>query len=162
MVQEGISQASAAEGNVARARRWRKGWVEPLGIVTRLSTDSVAIEDPAVATALRLIRQHACDRKGIDHLADRTGLSRRVLQRRFKALTGRTLQEEILDTQLARVRLMLAETDLKLESIARKAGFTYMGYMCSYFKKRTGMTPGDYRRLHAKGPSWQHREEPEG
>jgi LacI family transcriptional regulator, galactose operon repressor len=135
--------------------------VEPLGIITRLSTDSVAIEDPAVATALRLIRQHACDRKGIDYLADRTGLSRRVLQRRFKALTGRTLQEEILDTQLARVRLMLAETDLKLESIARKAGFTYMGYMCSYFKKRTGMTPGDYRRLHAKGPSWQHREEPE-
>ena len=58
--------------------------------------------------------------------------------------------------------LMLAETDLKLESIARKSGFTYTGYMCSYFKKRTGMTPGDYRRLHAKGPSWQHREEPEG
>ena len=33
MVQEGISQASAAEGNVARARWWRRGWVEPLGIV---------------------------------------------------------------------------------------------------------------------------------
>src|SRR6202011_744399 len=106
--------------------------------ISRLSTDSVAIDDPAVATALRLIRQRACDNKGIDHLADRTGLSRRVLQRRFKALTGRTLQEEILNTQLARVRQMLAETDLKLATIARKAGFTYIGYMCSFFKKRTG------------------------
>lgn len=125
--------------------------IEPVGIVPRLSTDSVAIDDPAVASALRLIRQHACDRKGIDYLAERTGLSRRVLQRRFKALTGRTLQEEILDTQLARVRQMLVETDLKLDSIARKSGFAYMGYMCSYFKKRTGLTPGDYRRLHAKG-----------
>ena len=42
------------------------------GVVTRLSTDSVAIDDPAVATALRLIRQHACDH-GVDFLADRTG-----------------------------------------------------------------------------------------
>jgi LacI family transcriptional regulator len=125
--------------------------VEPLGVVARLSTDSVAIDDPAVATALRLIRQHACDGRGIDHLADRTGLSRRVLQRRFKALTGRTLQEEILNTQLARVRQMLAETDLKLESIAARSGFHYVGYMCSFFKGRTGLTPGEYRRLHGRG-----------
>lgn len=126
--------------------------VEPLGVVARLSTDSVAIDDPAVATALRLIRQHACDGRGVgvDRLADRTGLSRRVLQRRFKALTGRTLQEEILATQLARVRQMLAETDLKLESIASKSGFNYVGYMCSFFKSKTGMTPGEYRRLHAR------------
>ena len=37
-----------------------------VGVVARLSTDSIAIDDPAVATALRLIRQHACDRKGVD------------------------------------------------------------------------------------------------
>ena len=47
---------------------------------------------------------------------------------------------------------MLAETDLKLDAIARKAGFNYIGYMCSFFKKKTGMTPGEYRRLHAPGP----------
>ena len=124
--------------------------IEPLGIVARLSTDSVAIDDPAVATALRVIRQFACDNKGVDYVAERTGLSRRALQRRFKALTGRTLQEEILNTQLARVRQMLAETELKLESIARKSGFHYAGYMCSYFKKKTGMTPGEYRHLHSR------------
>jgi LacI family transcriptional regulator len=126
--------------------------IEPLGVVTRLSTDTVAIGDPAVAAALRLIRQHACDRQGIARLADRTGLSPRMLQRRFKAATGRTLRDEIQNAQLARVRQMLAETDLKLDGIARRAGFTYIGYMCSFFKKKTGMTPGEYRRQHAKGP----------
>jgi LacI family transcriptional regulator len=124
--------------------------VEPLGVVSRLSTDSVAINDPAIATAMRLIRQHACDRKGIDYLAQRAGLSRRALQRRFKVLTGRTLQEEILNTQLARIRQMLTETDLKLETIAKKAGFSYIGYMCSFFKNKTGMTLGEYRRLHSR------------
>ena len=55
----------------------------PIGVVSRRSTDAVAIDDPAVAIALRLIRQHPCDQIGIDFLADRTHLSRRVLQRRL-------------------------------------------------------------------------------
>jgi LacI family transcriptional regulator len=122
--------------------------VEPLGVVSRLSTDAIAIDDPAVAMALRLIRQHACDQIGIDFLADRTHLSRRVLQRRFKAVTGRTLQEQIHDAQIERIKQMLTETELKLDSIARRSGFNYIGYMCSFFKDRTGMTPGEYRRIH--------------
>jgi LacI family transcriptional regulator len=125
--------------------------IKPLGVVARLSTESVAIDDPAVAAALRAIRQLACDNMGVDLVADRAGLSVRALQRRFKSLTGRTLQEEIANTQLARVRQMLAETDLKLESIARRAGFGYPGYLCSFFKKKTGMTPGEYRKLHSRG-----------
>ncbi len=124
--------------------------IKPTGIVARRSTDSVAIDDPAVATALRLIRQHACDDKGVAWIADRSGVSLRSLQRRFKALTGRTLQDEILDVQLARVRRLLAETDLKLDAIARKTAFHYIGYMGSLFKRRTGMTPGEYRRLHQR------------
>jgi LacI family transcriptional regulator len=126
--------------------------IQPVGVVTRLSTDSVAIDDPAVATVIRLIRQHACDHRGVDFLADRAGISRRALQRRFKAMTGRTLREELLEAQLARVRQMLADTDLKLEAIAVRAGFRYIGYLCSSFKKQTGMTPGEYRRIHATAP----------
>ena len=124
--------------------------VEPVGVVARLSTESMAIDDPAVAAALRLIRQHGCDGKGVDELANRTGVSLRVLQRRFKARTGRTLHEDPQNVQLARVRQMLAETDLKLEAIAGRSGFHYVGYMCSFFKQRTGLTPGAYRRLHAQ------------
>jgi LacI family transcriptional regulator len=125
--------------------------VVPQAVVTRLSTDVVAYDDPTVALALRLIRKHACEHIGIDFLAAHTGVSRRVLQRRFKTMTGRTLQEQILDAQLDRIKEMLAETDLKLDSIARKSGFNYIGYMCLFFKQRTGMTPGEYRRIHARG-----------
>ncbi len=126
--------------------------VAPQAVVTRLSTDVVAYDDPTVALALRLIRQHACEHIGIDFLAAHTGVSRRVLQRRFKTMTGRTLQEQILDVQLDRIKQMLAETDLKLDSIARKSGFNYIGYMCLFFKQRTGMTPGEYRRIHSRQP----------
>jgi LacI family transcriptional regulator len=127
--------------------------VAPQAVVCRLSTDVVAYDDPAVAMALRLIRKHACDQLGIDFLAESTSLSRRVLQRRFKAMTGRTLQEQILEAQLERIKQMLAETGLKLDTIARRAGFNSIGYMCLFFKRRTGMTPGTYRRIHARPPA---------
>ncbi|WP_165071338.1 XylR family transcriptional regulator [Paludisphaera rhizosphaerae] len=126
--------------------------VEPLGVVPRLSTDVVAIDDPVVAEALRLLRLHACDGHGLDFVFERVGLSRRALERRFKERLGRTLLEEAHDVQLDRLRQLLAETDLKLDVVARKAGFHYIGYMCSFFKKRTGVTPGDYRRSRAGRP----------
>jgi AraC-like DNA-binding protein len=50
-----------------------------------------------------------------------------------------------------RIRQLLTETDLKLDAIARKAGFRYIGHICSLFKKRTGMTPGEYRQAHPPG-----------
>ena len=125
--------------------------IEPLGVVPRLSTDIVAIDDPVVAETLRLIRQHACEGQGVDFFCDRTGLSRRALERRFKARTGRTLQEEAHDIRLDRIKQLLSETDLKLDAIARKAGFRYIGHMCSLFKRRTGMTPSEYRLAHPPG-----------
>jgi LacI family transcriptional regulator len=124
--------------------------VAPRAVVSRLSTDVVAFDDPDIALALRLIRKYACDHIGVDFLAERTGLSRRVLQRRFKSLTGRTLQDQILDAQLERIKQMLTETELKLDGIARRSGFNYIGYMCLFFKRRTGVTPGEYRRMHSR------------
>ena len=36
--------------------------IAPLGVHTRQSTDVLTIDDQAIAAAVRLIRQHACDR----------------------------------------------------------------------------------------------------
>lgn len=121
-------------------------YIKPLGVVGRTSTDSVAVKDADVAKALRFIRMHACDRISIDDVAAHACLSRRVLQRRFKELLAHSPLEEVLSVQLARVQQMLSETDLKLHSIAERTGFTYVGHLSSFFKARTGLTCGEYRR----------------
>jgi LacI family transcriptional regulator len=121
-------------------------YIKPLGVVTRTSTDSVAVDDADVAKALRFIRMHACDRISIDDVATHACLSRRVLQRRFKELLGKSPLEEILSVQLGRVQQLLAGTDLKLHAVAERTGFAYVGHMSSFFKARTGITPGEFRR----------------
>jgi LacI family transcriptional regulator len=51
----------------------------------RSSTDDVnAPADPAVAAAMRVIREHACERFGVEGLLSEVSVSRSVLQRRLR------------------------------------------------------------------------------
>jgi LacI family transcriptional regulator len=120
--------------------------IPPLGVVTRRSTDVLAIEDRAISLAVRFIREHACEGITVGDVLDGLHLSRSVFERRFARIFGRTPKAEILRTQLDRVKRLLAETDLPLKQIASKTGFQYPEYMSAAFKERTGQTPGEFRR----------------
>ncbi len=120
--------------------------VPPRGVVTRRSTDAIAIDDPAIATALRYIRLHACRDITIDEVASEAAVSRRVLERRVKEILGETPHDLILGVRLEGLKHLLVETDQKLEDVAGRAGFRYVSRMSAFFKERTGMTPGEYRR----------------
>ncbi len=121
-------------------------YVEPLGVVTRQSTDTIAISDPKLAAAVRYIREHACDGINVPTVARQAGLSRRALERRFQKYLGRAPHNEILRLQLRRVKSLLTETDLPLKAIAIKAGFARASHLAVIFRKKTGQTPGEYRR----------------
>jgi LacI family transcriptional regulator len=122
--------------------------VPPRAVVTRRSSDVLALEDREIAAAVRLIREHACNPDGltIDEIAAQVAMSRSVLQRRFKAATGRTLHDEILRVRLGRAKELLSETDLPIAAIAERLGFKHQEYMGDVFRKRLGVTPAHYRK----------------
>lgn len=117
----------------------------PTGLVVRQSSDIVAIDDPQVAAAMRYIREHACHGINVADVIRHAGLSRTLLERRMRQALGRTPGEEITRLRFARVRQLLAETDLPLAAIADRCGFEHPQYMAEAFKKHFGMTPGSYR-----------------
>jgi LacI family transcriptional regulator len=123
----------------------RPRFVPPLALIARQSTDIVAIEDPVVASAMRFIREHACDGIRVDDIVAHARSSRRSLERAFTACLGTTPRAQIARIQLDRIKQLLTESDLSVEAIARKAGFEYAAYMGVFFKKATGQTPGEYR-----------------
>lgn len=126
--------------------------IPPQGIVTRQSSDIVAIADPHVAAALRFIREHACHGLAVAEVIRQIGISRTALERKMKASIGRTPGEEIVRVRFARVKALLLETDLTLASIATRCGMEHPQYMAEAFKKQFGMTPGAYREKHRSGP----------
>ena len=121
--------------------------IEPIGVATRQSTDVSAIADRDVAEAAHYIRQHAFDGINVSDVLKRVPLSRSLLERRFRKYLKRSPQMEIRHVQLKRVKQLLSETELPLERVASLAGFVHPEYMHVVFKRETGQTPGQFRRL---------------
>jgi len=121
-------------------------FVPPRGVVTRLSTDALAIADPHIATAVRYIREHALHGVSIDDVVNRVPLSRSTLQRRFRKLLGYTIHDEILRIRIRRAQELLAETELSMEEITEKVGFSHRQYLGEVFREKTGETLAGFRR----------------
>lgn len=121
---------------------------KPLGIATRQSTDVMAIDDPDVAAALKYIRNHSCDGINVQDVLKVVPLSRRVFEKRFQQLLGRTPHQEITRRRIERIRQLLIETDLTLAQIAAKTGFQNEEYLSVTFRKNVGIPPGKFRKEH--------------
>jgi LacI family transcriptional regulator len=119
--------------------------IPPLGIVTRRSTDTLAIEDRDVAVALRFIREYAGGGIKVGDVLREVPLSRRVLESRFVRLLGRTPHEEIVRVKIERVKQLLTETDLPLKAIAQRTGFSSEDYLSVAFKRLEGRSPSTFR-----------------
>jgi LacI family transcriptional regulator len=120
--------------------------VKPMGVMARQSTDVLAIDDRHIAAALKHIREQACDGLDVESILKVVPLSRSVLERRFSQILGISPKAEILRVRLDRVCRLLAESDLSLAEVAQKAGFEHPEYMSRLFKKKMGITPGEFRK----------------
>ncbi|RIK83188.1 MAG: XylR family transcriptional regulator [Planctomycetota bacterium] len=120
--------------------------IPPLGIAERPSTDILAIDDADIVKAMRFIRQHAFDGINVGDVLKQVSLSRRALEDRFQRLIGRTPHQEIERLRMDRVKQLLVETSLPLQTIAQRTGFRHAEYLAVAFKRFTRQTPGQFRR----------------
>ncbi len=135
---DGLMQGAAAPVCAKR--------IAPRCVVTRQSSDVLAVDDPAVATALRLIRERACSGASIDEITRAVGTSRSVLQRRFRAVLGETIHDHMITVRIKRALELIATTALPLPDIAERCGFNHQEYMGAVFRARLGHTPAAYRK----------------
>jgi LacI family transcriptional regulator len=129
-----------------RAAPRRPILLEPRGIVTRRSTDILAIEDAEIAEAVRLIRTRACSGLTVAQVLASCSLSASSFERRFTHLLGRSPKAEIIRVRLQRVVELLAVPGLSLAAIAARTGFKHPEYLSTLFKKKFNMSPRQYRR----------------
>ncbi|KPJ65537.1 MAG: hypothetical protein AMJ43_10510 [Coxiella sp. DG_40] len=120
--------------------------VQPTHIVTRQSTDILAVDDIEVAEALRFIRRHAKEPIQVINVADSVALSRRALQQRFRRILNRTVFDEIRHARMEQAARMLAETNLSVSQIAQDLGYSGVEKMSRSFRREVGMSPLAYRK----------------
>lgn len=120
--------------------------IQPAGIRAAASTDALALRDPAVADALRFIRQNLHKPIQVRHLTAGIPLSRRALEVRFRTVLGRSPAAEIRRARLERVRQLLAETNLPVATIARRCGFLHSEVLQRTFRAAYEQTPTQFRQ----------------
>lgn len=122
--------------------------IEPSGVVTRKSSDILALPDPHVAKALRYIWDHFHRPLNIGEIVGATDISRRTLEKAFTKHLKRSILDEIQRVRLQRVKELLANTDFSMRQIAKQSGFTSPQYLHQVFRQHIGLTPGEYRAKH--------------
>ena len=144
----GIEAAAVLERLMAGRRPSAKLiLIPPLRIIARQSTDTLAIDDPLLARAVRYIRTHAGHPIQVRDVLREVPLSRRALEQRFRTVLGRSPGAEIRLVHVARARELLMTTDLLISQIARTSGFNYAEVMNEVFRRELQQTPTDVRRV---------------
>lgn len=124
--------------------------IPPVGVVARQSTRILAVDEPALAEALRLVRDGACKGMTSARVAEEVGWSRTTLDLRFKALLGRTADQELRRVRMDHARHLLAHSQMPLLEVARAAGLADAEYLSALIRKHHQMTPSQYRQLQQK------------
>lgn len=145
--QIGFEAAKMLDGLISGKKAPKKPiLLPPIGVMTRQSTDIIAIDDYYVVKAVRYISEHAHEGINVESVLNQVPLSRRMLERRFRKAVGRGLFAEIRRVQIERIKMLLANTDKTLEAAADECGFKSVSRMSALIKKDIGMTPGAWRK----------------
>jgi LacI family transcriptional regulator len=118
-------------------------------VVTRRSTNILAVEDPFVARALRFIRDHSREPLSVTQVAHAAALSRRTLEKRFRQGLARSVFSEIRRVRVEHISQLLAETSLSIAEVAEQLAFDGPHHIARYFRAEKGMTPREFRRSRA-------------
>jgi len=118
----------------------------PIGVVSRQSTNLLAISDADVQAAIRYIREQAHRQVTVRELLAAVPMNRRYLERKFQQHLGRTPLQEIRHTRLERAKNLLTSSDLSMPRVAHNSGFPNAARFAFVFHKQVGMTPSQYRR----------------
>jgi LacI family transcriptional regulator len=119
-------------------------------VVTRRSTDVVAVADPSLSRALRYIRDHSRRAIGVADVARSAGLSRRALERRFRNEIGVSILDQIRKARTDQICKMLVETSLPVGEIAESLGFEDVQHFARYFRSAREMSPLAFRKTYGK------------
>ena len=124
--------------------------LQPVKIVVRLSTAAFATTDQQILKALLFIHKNALKKISVSDVMAEAALSRRLLERRFKDVTGKTLYEYITDQKLKYFAEQLADTDEQVMGIALSMGENDTKSISRRFKQLYGCTPVEWREKQRK------------
>ena len=103
--------------------------------------------DSVVRKCESWLKQHYKRGSALQQLIDHVDIPERTLKRRFKAATGSSLIEYIQNLRIEEAKRLLETGYMAVEDICVEAGYEDASFFRRLFKRLTGLTPSQYRRM---------------
>jgi len=121
--------------------------IQPAGVITRMSSDTLATGHDGVVRALHHITDHFAGPLGVKQLATVAQMSERGLRQAFVKHVGCTPGDRLRTVRIDSAKRMLAGSSEKIESIAQRCGYSNLNSFFATFRRSENMTPAEYRRV---------------
>ena len=124
--------------------------LRPLGVIERSSSSVLATNDKEILMALSFIHANVDSKIQVTDVMENVHLSRRLLEQRFKNMTGMTIYNYISVRRMERfAQLLISSNDPISEIAARMDEFDTKG-ISRRFKELKGCTPSEYRKKYLR------------
>lgn len=86
----------------------------------------------------------------VERLAEEFHTNRTSLLNNFKKYTGQSVNQYLIQLRLSMASTLLRDTELSVEEICERTGFSDISYFSKVFKKKLNHTPSEYRKIYNK------------
>jgi AraC-like DNA-binding protein len=101
--------------------------------------------DPVVGPALEAVHERPGRRWTVASLAAEAGVSRALFAKRFSEIMGAPPLAYVTEWRMAEAEELLADPETTVATVARRIGYADAFGFSAAFKRRTGMSPTEYR-----------------
>lgn len=120
--------------------------LKPLVVVERLSSSLFATNDKEILAALRFIHANIDAKIQVTDVLKNVPLSRRLLEQRFKKMTGTTIYNYISFLRIDRFAQLLISSNDSVSDIAARMDEPDTKSISRRFKEIKGCTPSEFRK----------------
>lgn len=103
--------------------------------------------DSVVRACEQWLKQNYKEINAITQVVEQADVPERTLKRRFKAATGSTLIEYIQNLRIEEAKALLEAGQMPVDEISAAVSYEDASFFRRLFKRSTGLTPSQYRRM---------------
>ena len=103
--------------------------------------------DSVVRNCENWLAEHYQERAAIQRVVEQSNVPERTLKRRFKIATGSSLMEHLQNLRVEEAKRLLESSEFPVDEISFMVGYEDASFFRRLFKRRTGLTPSQYRRM---------------
>lgn len=113
--------------------------------VSNIITNKEALTPP-IMESLVYIEKNFMNNPTLEEIAKVAGFSTAYFSRLFSSQLGKSYTEYLDNVKIKHAQILLTQTKKTIMEIAEETGYCHGNYLNSQFKKKIGITPGQYRK----------------